>query len=344
MVAIDKQLPPGSRIVQMRRLSFLLVLAVVAVVVFLFGLRFGSLRLPLKQLLVVLGGGGTAVERQIVLNVRLPRNIAAALVGVCLSLSGLVLQAVMRNPLASPNIIGVTGGGGLAAMLILIVFPGYFMFLVPAAFFGALTATGLIYALAWKRGVRPTRMILAGVAISSLLGACINGLMIFYPDRVSGVVDFLVGGLAGRTWKHVNILWPYAVVGTAGTWLLAVRMNILALGDDVATGLGVKVERTRAMLIACSSLLAAAAVSVAGLLGFVGLLVPHMMRMLVGSDHKYLVPACVLGSISLMVCCDTIGRMILDPVELPVGIIMSILGGPFFLYLLRGKAIHGTAR
>jgi len=328
--------PPGAGRAA-RRIAALLALAAFAALSFLVSLRFGSLRLPLGELLGVLGGGGTPVQRQIIMNVRLPRTLCAALVGCCLSLSGLILQGVMRNPLAAPNIIGVTGGGGLAAMIIMIALPGYYAFLIPAAFLGALAATGLIYALAWKRGLRPTRMILAGVAVSSLLGAFTNALMVFYPDRVSGVVDFMVGGLAGRSWRHVRMLWPYAAAGVAGTFLLAPRLNILALGDEVATGLGLRVERTRALLIVVSSILAAAAVSVAGLLGFVGLIAPHMMRMVVGSDHRYLAPACALFSAGLLVSCDTLGRMILDPVELPVGIIMAALGAPFFLFLLRGK-------
>lgn len=324
------------------RIAVLVMLLLFALFSLLAGLRFGSMRLDSRQILGILAGGGTPVQRQIVLNVRLPRNLAAALVGLCLSLSGVILQGVMRNPLAAPNIIGVTGGGGLAAMIILIALPNLYQLLVPAAFIGALSATLLIYALAWKRGIRPGRMILAGVAISSLLGAGINALMIFYPDRVSGVVDFMVGGLAGRSWKHVNILWPYTLVGLTGALVLAPRLNILALGDDVATGLGLHVEATRGLLITVSSLLAAAAVSVAGLLGFVGLIAPHMMRIVIGSDHRYLVPATALFSVGLLVGCDTLGRMLLDPVELPVGIIMAILGAPFFLLLLRRKTEHGA--
>jgi len=324
------------------RLSILVILSLFLIATLLLGLRFGSLHLPVSEIFGILTGGGNPVQRQIVLNVRLPRNLAAAMVGICLSLSGVILQGVMRNPLAAPNIIGVTGGGGLAAMIILITLPRYYHLLVPAAFLGALAATVLIYALAWKRGVRPGRMILAGVAVSSLLGAFINALMIFFPDRVSGVVDFMVGGLSGRSWKHVGILWPYTLAGTVGAFFLAPRLNILALGDETATSLGLDVERTRSLLIAVSSLLAAAAVSVAGLLGFVGLIAPHMMRLVIGSDHRYLVPASALFSAGLLVGCDTLGRMILDPVELPVGIIMAILGAPFFLFLLRGRGYHAA--
>jgi len=316
-------------------------LAVFAMLAFIAALRVGSLRLSLGELLEALTGRGPASRRQIIVNVRLPRNVAGALVGMCLSLSGAILQGVMRNPLAAPNLIGVSAGAGLAAMIVLIALPGLTPFLIPGAFLGALAATSLIYLLAWRRGVAPTRMILAGVAVSSLLGAFTNALMVFYPDRVSGVVDFLVGGLSGRSWRQVRMLWPYAAGGGIVAFFLAGPLNVLALGDDVAAGLGLRVEATRAALIVVSSLLAAAAVSVAGLLGFVGLIAPHIARLLVGSDNRYLLPASALFGAGLVVSCDAIGRMVMDPVELPVGIVMSALGAPMFLYLLRGKARHG---
>ncbi len=329
-----------SRERRLYKMAVLVALAAFAALAFLAALRVGSLRLPLRDLLAVLFGGGTAAQRQIILNVRLPRNIAAALVGVCLSLSGAILQGVMRNPLAAPNLIGVSSGAGLAAMVVLIALPELYFLLVPAAFVGALGATTLIYLLAWKRGVRPTRMILAGVAVSSLLGAFSNALMIFFPDRLSGVVGFLVGGLSGRSWKQVRMLWPYVLCGCAGAFALAPRLNILALGDETATGLGLRVEPTRALLIVVSSVLAAAAVSVAGLLGFVGLIAPHMTRLFIGSDYRYLLPASALFGAGPVVGCDAIGRIAMDPVELPVGIIMAALGAPLFIYLLRGKGRH----
>ncbi len=310
---------------------------------FLLSLRVGSLRLSLAQLLEALVNHGPAVNRQIVMNIRLPRNIAAALVGICLSISGAILQGVMRNPLAAPNLIGVTAGGGLAAMIVMIVLPQLFALLIPAAFLGALSATLAIYLLAWRRGVTPLRLILAGIAVSSLLGACINALLIFFPERVSGVVDFMVGSLTARGWKHVRMLWPYTLAGVAVAFCMAQRLNILSLGDETATGLGLNVERTRFLLIAISSILAAAACSVAGLLGFVGLIVPHIMRTIIGSDHRVLLPACALFSAGLLMTCDTVGRMIMDPIEMPVGIIMAALGAPFFLYLIRGR-MHGDAR
>lgn len=277
------------------------------------------------------------MNHQIIWNVRLPRTLVAGLVGICLSLSGIILQGVMRNPLASPNIIGVSSGAGLTAFIIMIIFPQYY-YLVPAgAFVGALLATLLIYALAWKNGIQPMRMILAGVAVSSFLGAGINALMMFFPDRLIGVVDFMIGGLSARTWPHFNMLWPYASLGILISLFMPNRLNILMLGDEVATGIGLNVERTRMLFIIVAALLAGSAVSVAGLLGFVGLIVPHTARLIIGSDYRYLFPAtAILGATTIMLC-DTLARLILDPIEIPVGIIMALLGGPFFLYLLREK-------
>lgn len=195
----------------------------------------------------------------------------------------------------------------------------------------------LIYALAWQQGLRPTRLILAGVAVSSFLGAWITALMIFYPERVHSVLGFMVGGLSARSWKHFYIILPYALGGFVLSSLLAKRLNILLLGDDTAKNLGLDVEKNRLAFIALAALLAASAVSVAGLLGFVGLIVPHMTRFIIGSDYRFLLPASALSGGFLLMICDTLARVALDPVEIPVGIIMALLGAPFFLYLLRSN-------
>lgn len=277
------------------------------------------------------------VNYQIIWNVRLPRTIVASLVGTCLALSGCILQGVMRNPLASPNIIGVSSGAGLMTLVILIIFPEFYFLAPLGAFCGALFATLFIYFLAWKEGVVPTRLILAGVAISSLLGAGNNAIMTFYPDKVSGVIGFMVGGLSSTNWKHVSMIFPYAIIGVLLLLLIANKLNILMLGDEVATGLGLNVESIRFFFIIISSLLAGAAVSVVGLLGFVGLIVPHITRQFIGSDYRYLIPATIFTGSAVVVLCDTLARVIFAPIEIPVGIIMSALGAPFFLYLLRRK-------
>lgn len=277
------------------------------------------------------------VNYQIIWNVRLPRTIVAALVGICLALSGAILQGVMRNPLAGPNIIGVSSGGGFFALIILILFPKYYYLVPVGAFIGALSATLFIYSLAWKEGVLPTRLVLAGVAVSSLFSAGTNGLMTFFPDRVHGVLGFMVGGLSAITWTDVRMILPYALLGILLILFLPDKLNILMLGDEVATGLGIDVEKTRFIFIIISSLLAGAAVSVVGLLGFVGLIVPHMARLFIGSDYRYLFPGSIFFGASMVMICDTLSRVIFAPAEIPVGIIMSGLGAPFFLYLLRKK-------
>jgi len=281
------------------------------------------------------------VNYQIIWNVRLPRTITASLVGTSLALSGCILQGVMRNPLASPNIIGVSSGAGLMTLIVLIIFPDYYYLAPLGAFAGALLATLFIYFLAWKEGAATTRLILAGVAVSSLLGAGNNAIMTFYPEKVAGVIGFMVGGLSSTNWKHVDMIFNYAVIGIILLLFVTNKLNILMLGDEVATGLGLNVEATRFFFIIISSLLAGAAVSVVGLLGFVGLIVPHITRLFIGSDYRYLIPATIFTGSAVVVLCDTLARVMFAPLEIPpVGIIMSALGAPFFLYLLRRKKEH----
>ncbi|SCX80629.1 FecCD family ABC transporter permease [Alkaliphilus peptidifermentans] len=320
-----------------RKLAILFFLAFLCLGSLLFSISKGALDITVGEVYRAIFIERNTVNHQIIWNVRLPRTLVAGLVGICLSLSGAILQGVMRNPLAAPNIIGVSSGAGLMAYIIMILFPSYYYLVPIGAFVGALLATLLIYLLAWKDGIQPTRMILAGVAVSSFLSAWINSLMIFFPDRVVGVIGFMVGGLSTRTWPHFNVLWPYASLGIAITFLFSKKLNILTLGDEAANNLGIHVERTRLILIALASLLAGSAVSVVGLLGFVGLIVPHTARLLIGSDYRYLFPATAILGATTVIFCDTIARVILSPIEIPVGIIMSLLGAPFFLYLLRER-------
>lgn len=307
------------------------------IISFLISLGNGAVKIPIKEIIQAIVSREENINRQVIWNVRLPRTIVAALVGICLSLSGAILQGVMRNPLAGPNIIGVSAGSGLVALIILILFPELYYLVPGGAFVGALLATLFIYALAWKDGALPTRLILAGVAVSSLLNAGINALMTFYPDRVAGVISFMVGGLSATTWIQVKMILPYASLGVLLVLLLTTKLNILMLGDEIATGLGLSVERTRFIFIILSSLLAGAAVSAVGLLGFVGLMVPHIVRLFIGSDYRYLFPASIFLGGTVVMLCDTVARVLFAPMEIPVGIIMSALGGPFFLFLLRKR-------
>ncbi|HHZ02643.1 MAG TPA: iron ABC transporter permease [Tissierellia bacterium] len=315
----------------------ILVFFTLSILTFLVSVGNGAVQMsPVKIIKTLLFDQGST-SYQIIWNVRIPRTIVAALVGINLSLAGVVLQGIMRNPLASPSTIGVSAGAGLVGLIFLILFPQYYYLAPIGSFLGALGATMLIYGLAWNGGVMPTRMILAGVAVSSLFGAGNNALMTFYPDRVSGVLNFMVGGLASITWGDLKLIFPYTIICGTILMFLPTRLNVLMLGDEVSTGLGLNVEKTRFLFIILSSFLAGSAVSVVGLLGFVGLMVPHITRILIGSDHKYLLPACIFTGAIFVMLCDTISRVIFQPTEVPVGIIISAIGAPFFLYLLKGK-------
>ena len=309
-------------------------LALLALVM-LVSMRFGSLKLTFAEIVGTLWNRPDGINGQIIFNIRLPRILLGALVGGSLAAAGTILQGVMRNPLASPGIIGVSAGGGLGGILVMLVLPQFGYLLVPAAFGGALVTAVLVYLLAWKRGVNPVRLILAGVAVSAMLGAFSSTILILNAEKAGGVLDFTIGSLSARSWPQIEQVAPYMAAGFAVALMLGQKLNILTLGDEVATGLGMRVERTRFLLLAVTALLAASAVSVAGLLGFVGLIAPHIVRIVIGSDNRFLIPASALFGGIMVVGCDTVGRMAMDPSELPVGVIMSLLGPPFFLWLLR---------
>ncbi|TCS82051.1 FecCD family ABC transporter permease [Pectinatus cerevisiiphilus] len=279
--------------------------------------------------------GNTGANSQIIMNIRLPRTILTVLVGINLATAGAILQAVMKNPLADPHIIGISSGAGIAGIFIMIVLPQFSFLITPAAFVGAMLAALCIYILAWKNGIKPLRIILAGVAVSSFIGAGISALLILYSDRVNGALMWMVGGFAARSWIHVQLILPYTVFGVFFVLLFTRHLNVLLLGDEIARGLGMNVEKTRIILTAAAALLAASAVSVAGLLGFVGLIVPHTARLIIGSDYRFMLPASVLLGGSVVTLSDTVARCAFAPIELPVGIFMAILGVPFFLFLLR---------
>jgi iron complex transport system permease protein len=326
-----------ERTLKNRNLAIILGLFILCIISFFISVRYGSLKITIKDIVRAMFIHDGSIHYQIIYNVRLPRVLISALVGISLSLAGAILQAVMRNPLASPSTIGVNSGAAFMAYLILIVFPQHYGLVPMSAFFGAFITTLFIYALAWKDGIQPTRMILAGVAITSLLGAGIDSLFSLFPDKLQNATSFMIGGLSAKTWVDFNRLWPYTLIGIVLAFLFPAKLNILGLGDEVAKGLGLKVEQTRFFFIIIASLLAGSSVSVVGLISFVGLIVPHISRMLVGSDYRYLFPTTALVGALLLMLCDTLARMLFDPVEIPVGIILSFLGAPFFLYLLRKK-------
>ncbi len=326
----------GNKNRTMDRGIILIALACMAILALIISMIYGAVEISLSTIIhTIMTDTIRTTEEMVIWNIRLPRNIVAALVGASLAVSGAILQAVMKNPLADPQIVGVSSGAGLAGIIVLILFPSYEYIVPMVAFLGALSASILVYALAWKNGIRPTRIILAGVAVSAFLGSGISALLVFYGDRVQGALLWMVGGLSARSWPQVYVLAPYTVVGLVLACMGAKRLTILSLGDETAKGLGLPVEQTRFIMTAVASLLAAGAVSIAGLIGFVGLIVPHIMRMIIGTDYRFLIPSSACMGAIVLVISDTIGRTIVSPVEIPVGIIMAFFGAPFFLYLLR---------
>lgn len=266
--------------------------------------------------------------------VRLPRTAAAVLAGAALGVAGALIQSVLNNAMASPNVIGVNAGAGLGALLAASLVPGAAALLPGAAFAGALAAALFIWLLAAVAGLSRTTLILAGVTVSSILTACMNTLKLLFPDAAVGSTAFLLGTLSGVTTAQLQRALPWLAAGFVLAGLLAADLNVLQLGEDMAAGLGLPVARVRFAALLTAALLAGAAVSFAGLLGFVGLLAPHIARRLVGGDNRRLLPVTALASADLMLLCDVAARVLFAPFELPVGVLLSLVGGPFFLFLL----------
>jgi len=305
-------------------------------------LRFGSLEFTTGQIFEALLDSELSTAKTVVMNIRLPRMLLALMVGANLATSGALLQSVMRNPLADPGLTGVSTGAALTSVTILLLFPHYSSLVPFAAFIGGAIAVLMVFLLAWKRGIDPIRIILAGVAVNAILGGGTSLLSILYSDRIQGVLMWLNGSIAGRSWHHVRLLAPYTIVALVAALLCIKAANMLQLGDDAARNLGLNVNRARITLSLLAAFLAGISVSAVGLIGFVGLIVPHVCRLLIGSDYKFMLPlSAVLGAI-LLIFADTAARTVFSPIELPVGIIMAIFGGPFFLYLLRKGGAYRT--
>lgn len=297
----------------------------------------GSVNLSFTEIINALINNDNKMVTTIVYKMRLPRNILAALVGANLAVSGVLLQSVMKNPLADPGITGVSSGASVAAIFILLLLPQYTGILPIAAFIGGAIACILVFLMAYKNGLKPGRIVLAGVAINTILGGVISYLSTMYSDRIQSAMLWLNGSLATKTWADVEMLFIYSIVGLVVSLFLTRSANVLQLGDDAATNLGFNVNLTRLLISGVAVFLAATSTAVVGIISFVGLIVPHIARMIMGSDHKFTIPfSMILGSIVLLVA-DTLGRTIGGAVEIPVGVIMSIVGGPFFLYLLRKR-------
>lgn len=268
---------------------------------------------------------------------RLPRSLTAFLVGAALATSGVIMQGITRNPLASPGIVGVNAGAGAAAVAVIVWFDDVPLSLLPWAAFGGGAVTALaVYLLAWKDGgSTPVRFILIGVACAAALSSLTTFMLVFGEIRdVQQAYVWLAGSVYGRNWDHVHTLGAWLLVLLPLAILSARQLNTLALGDEVARALGAHVERQRLLLLAISVGLAASAVAVAGTIGFVGLVAPHITRRLVGPSHEGLIPVTALFGGALLVLADLVGRWIIAPSELPIGIVTALIGAPYFMVLL----------
>ena len=314
-------------------LVFVVSLCILAVLSVL-ALRIGSVSYTTAEILESIFDPSSTIHT-IIVNLRLPRVLLAAIVGMCLAAAGTLLQAVMQNPLADPCIIGVSSGASVAATVVFLVVPSWTSSLPVLAFLGAAAACLIIYLMAWKRGVEPTRIILAGTAVNAMLGAVSSFLTLLNADNLQGVLSWMNGSMAAVSWADVRQLGIYGGIGLVLALLCIKPANALQLGDDMAKNLGLRVNGMRILLSGVGAFLAAATVSVVGMIGFVGLVVPHITRLLVGSNHRVMLPTGMVLGACVVLFADTLGRTIAAPMEIPLGIIMAILGGPFFLFLLR---------
>lgn len=291
-------------------------------------------------------GGWPASHEVIVFQFRLARVILAVLVGAALASSGVILQGLLQNPMADPYILGISSGASLgAATAILFGLGGYALgaYTVPVmAFAGGTGTVFLVYNLARVGNfISMSTMLLAGIAVGSFFSALTSLAMVISGQNLHQVVFWLMGGLAGRGWEHVKVLLPYVAIGIVPMLLYSRELNLILLGEEQARHLGVEVERLKQVMLGAATLVAAAAVAVSGIIGFVGLIIPHAVRLLVGPDHRVLLPAsAIVGAVFLAVM-DTVARTVAAPLEIPVGVITALCGGPFFIYLLRKKKDPG---
>jgi iron complex transport system permease protein len=317
------------------------ILALLILIVFIISINTGHIRLTPAELLDTLLGNGTKKQNLILFQFRLPRIVIALLIGAGLAVSGCIMQAISRNALADPGILGINSGAGLVVMLFIAFYPATTAVPVLAlpflALVGASLTATIIYGLSYKRnkGILPTRLILTGVAISAGISSAMIVLTLrLSPEKYQFVATWLAGSIWGTTWKFVWTLLPWIVILLPYIFIKARVLDVLNLGENTAMGLGANVSREQIKFLAAAVGLAASCVSVSGGIGFVGLIGPHVARRLVGPRHQYLLPTSALVGSLLVIAADTIGRWILQPTEVPTGLVVAVLGAPFFLYLL----------
>lgn len=336
----------------MKKKQYLLaVIGCLLLISLLTALSLGSVKVPfgttfkiiLSQLpLLEFAQDWSAIQEDIIIDLRLPRVFVAVLIGAMLGTAGVAFQGVLRNPLADPYILGISSGAAVgAAGAILLVNGASFYWAkiaVPLfAFGGAILSLIMVFVLAWQRKRDPVTLILAGVVIQSFLGAILSFSVTVSGDKLRSIVFWMMGSLVSAGWSDFLFLLPYLVICFLLIFAYYRNLNILSLGEQAAEHLGMNVERIKVLILVAASLLTAAAVSVVGIIGFVGLIVPHMVRIIAGPDHKILIPASCLAGAVFLLWSDTLARTIIPAMEIPIGVITALAGAPFFGYLLKKR-------
>lgn len=314
-------------------LSFVLT-AVGLFVLFIFAVNTGSLKVTPSELF-----SGLFIEYNpdvaTIYDLRFPRIFIAMLGGAATAVSGVLLQAVMKNPLADPGIIGVSSGASLVAVIVTAFFPSLFFLTPMLAFIGGLVAFLLVYSLSWKGGLSPLRIILVGVAVNALCTGLMSAFNSATGSSYTGVASIVNANITQKTWDDFQTLAVYVVIGLVASFFVTNQCNLLSLEDKTARSLGMNVTRSRIVISVTAVLLASISTAVVGAISFLGLIVPHIARLLVGSNHKVLVPYSILLGAFTLLLADTIGRTVASPYEISAAVVMSVIGGPFFIFLLR---------
>jgi len=339
-------------ITRKRVLTLSLLLSLLLILVILISITMGSAKVPplrsiriLFESLLGLKGTGNETERTIILSLRLPRAILAGMVGAGLSVSGATLQALLRNPLADPYILGVSSGAAVGAILAILLGLGTHSLGLPlASFLGALLTVLVVFYFGRQgRKIHPHTLLLAGVIIGSFLSALIMFFIsVSQKEELHTIIFWLMGDFSFSNARAIFIIFPYIFLGIFLLYFRSRQLNLILSGEENAVQLGVDVERLKLISYLSASLLTAASVSVCGLIGFVGLIIPHSVRLIFGPDHRLLIPASAFIGASFLIASDTVARTLLAPTELPVGVITAAFGGPFFIYLLRTRKVMKT--
>ena len=317
-----------------KKILYYVLTAVALFVLFIFAVNTGSLKVTPSELF-----SGLFIEYNpdvaTIYDLRFPRIFIAMLGGAATAVSGVLLQAVMKNPLADPGIIGVSSGASLVAVIMTAFFPSLFFLTPMLAFIGGLIAFMLVYSLSWNGGLSPLRIILVGVAVNALCTGLMSAFNSATGSSYTGVASIVNANITQKTWDDFQMLAVYVVIGLVASFFVTNQCNLLSLEDKTARSLGMNVTRSRIVISITAVLLASISTAVVGAISFLGLIVPHIARLLVGSNHKVLVPYSILLGAFTLLFADTIGRTVASPYEISAAVVMSVIGGPFFIFLLR---------